>query len=36
MKTKREKEDIPKKKEEHRKGKGQKWGKNPKKEGERK
>ncbi len=26
MKTKREKEDkIPKKKEEHRKGKGQKW-----------
>jgi hypothetical protein len=36
MKTKREKEDkIPKKKEEHRKGKGQKWEKKPKK-GERK
>jgi len=37
MKTKREKEDkIPKKKEEHRKGKGQKWGKKPKKEKENK
>jgi hypothetical protein len=36
MKTKREKEDkIPKKKEEHRKGKDQKWEKKPKKEGEK-